>query len=287
MIKSMTAYGRAVSSSSLGKWVIEIHSVNKKGLDFNIFMSKDFLQFDLEIRKWLSSSIRRGQVTVKVFFQSEGVTSGISRLNSLKKEMEEIAADLGLPKEQITFPFLYEESKSLPKNLEGEESHILKELQSVTEEALQSFLQMREKEGKALALAFHKHLEKIEDLLKEVELRTAGIEERYRKKILEKLQEFKEVFAEDRERVLREVFFYTEKSDVTEEIVRLKSHISQFKDLLASEESVGKSMDFLVQEMGREINTLSSKSDDLELSTRTLKMKSELEKIREQAQNVE
>ncbi len=114
------------------------------------------------------------------------------------------------------------------------------------------------------------------------------MEERYRKKILDKLEDYKEILLDDRDRVLREVFFFVEKSDVTEEIVRLKSHIQQFRVLLRSEErGVGKAMDFLVQEMSREINTLASKSDDLTVSTCALKMKSELEKIREQAQNVE
>lgn len=288
MIRSMTAYGRALSSSSLGKWVVEIHSVNKKGLDFNLFMSREFLQFDLEIRKWLSAHIRRGQVTVKVFFQPEGSSLGLFRLQSLKQEMEKMALELDFPLDQITFPFLYEEAKAVPKNLEREESQILVDLKDVMEKALDHFVKMREEEGKALKIAFETHLDVLQTLLLEVESRIVGIEERCRKKILEKLQEFKEVFQEDKDRVLREVFFYTEKSDVTEEIVRLKSHIQQFRGFLSSEEkSIGKSMDFLIQEMGREINTLASKSDDLEISTRTLKMKSELEKIREQAQNVE
>ncbi len=288
MIKSMTAYGRALSSSSLGKWVVEIHSVNKKGLDFHIFMSKDFLQFDLEVRKWLSTAIHRGQVTVRVFFHSEVAVGTLERLSCLKKEMEKMALELNLPLDQVTLPFLYEESKSIPINLTGQEEEILKELRAVVDEALQSFLRMRETEGCSLVIAFQKHLMVIESLLQEVEVKVLGMEDRYRKKILDKLQEFKEVFSEDRDRVLREVFFYVEKSDVTEEIVRLKSHIEQFKSLLFSDEKcVGKAMDFLVQEMGREINTLSSKSDDLVVSTCVLKMKSELEKIREQAQNVE
>ncbi len=289
MIKSMTAYGRAISSTSLGKWVVEVHSVNKKGLDLHVFMSKDFLQFDLEVRKWLSSAIQRGQVTAKVFFQSEGASSNLQRLRSFKKEMQQMALELGFPAEQITLPFLYEEGKSQPVDLSGQEEQILEELKAAFQEALGAFLRMREQEGKALALAFEKHLEALASLLKEVETSSSGMEEKYRKKILDKLQEFKkEILEEDRDRTLREVFFYTEKADVTEEIVRLKSHMQQFKALLASDEKgVGRAMDFLVQEMGREINTISSKSDDINVSTNALKMKSELEKIREQAQNVE
>jgi len=288
MIKSMTAYGRAVSSSPLGKWVVEIHSVNKKGLDFHVVMSKDFLQFDLEIRKWLSAVIQRGQVTVKLFFKSEGGNVTLKRLLSLKKEMEGVALGLKLPPEQITLPFLYEEAKGQPTDLTGEEAEILGDLKGVVHEALAAFLLMREMEGKSLALAFENHLDVLETLTKEIEIGSLGMEERYRKKILDKLQEFKEISIDDRDRTLREVFFYTEKTDVTEEIVRLRSHIGQFRALLKAEEKgVGRTMDFLVQEMGREINTISSKSEDVAVSTCALKMKSELEKVREQAQNVE
>jgi uncharacterized protein YicC (UPF0701 family) len=284
----MTAYGRAVSSSLLGKWVVEIHCVNKKGLDFHVFMSKDFLQFDLEVRKWLSAVIQRGQVTVKVFFGSEGGNSNLKRLLSLKKEMEGVALGLKLPLEQITLPFLYEEAKGQPVDLTGQEGQILEDLKSVVHEALAAFIRMRELEGKSLALAFENHLDVLETLTKEVEMGCLGMEERYRKKILDKLQEFKEISVDDRDRTLREIFFYAEKTDVTEEIVRLRSHIGQFRALLKTEEKgVGRTMDFLVQEMGREINTISSKSDDVTVSTRALKMKSELEKVREQAQNVE
>jgi uncharacterized protein (TIGR00255 family) len=288
MIKSMTAYGRAQSSSSMGKWVVEIHSVNKKGLDFHIYMSKDFLQFDLEVRKLLSAYISRGQVSVRIFFQSETGVQSLGRLRGLKKEMEKMSLDLQLPIEQITLPFLYEESKHLPVDLEGQEDLILSDLKAVLGEALHSFMHMRKKEGESLVTAFEQHLNIITSLLEESESKLLGMEDRYRKKILDKLEGYKEVLSEDRDRILREVFFFVEKSDVTEEVVRLKSHIQQFKSLLQSDEKgVGKAMDFLVQEMGREINTFSSKSDDLTVSTCALKMKSELEKIREQAQNVE
>ena len=288
MIRSMTAYGRAVSSTPLGKWVVEIHSVNKKGLDLHVLMSKDFLQFDLEVRKWLSAAIQRGQATIKVFFQSEGASGSLKRLLSLKKEMEQVALGLNLPVEQITLPFLYEEAKGQLADLSGQEGELLEDLKGVVHEALSSFLRMREQEGKALSAAFKKHLDVLEHLTKEVESGSLGMEERYRNKILEKLQEFKEISIDDRDRTLREVFFYAEKTDVTEEIVRLRSHIGQFRALLETEErGVGRTMDFLVQEIGREINTISSKSDDVAVSACALKMKSELEKIREQAQNVE
>jgi uncharacterized protein (TIGR00255 family) len=286
----MTAYGRSFFTSPLGRWAVEIHSVNKKTLDFNLFTPREFLRFDLEIRKWLSESISRGQVTVKVAFHPSGGASlgGAERLLQLKKGMQELAKELSFPVEQITFPFFYEEAKFFLSDIEEQEQQIRQELKQAIEEALQNFLLMREVEGKTLAAAFLQHLKEMRGLLAHIETNSSGIEEKYRKKLLDKLSEVKEIAEEDKDRVLREVFLYAEKVDVTEEIIRLKSHIDQFETLLLlKEKSVGRTMDFLIQEMGREINTICSKSGDLDISFSALKMKSELEKIREQAGNVE
>jgi uncharacterized protein (TIGR00255 family) len=288
MIKSMTAYGRAFSSTPQGSWTLEIHAVNRKGLDFQIFMPKDFLCFDLEIRKWLSAAIFRGQVTVKVSFEAQDALKSVSRLCSLKESMEKTALALGFPIEQISFPLVYQEVKNLSVDALENEQALQEELKFAVHEALHQFLLRREIEGQALAAAFSQNLQLMRSLLLEIEAKSLGIQEKYQKKILEKLQEFKEVFAEDRERVLREVFFYAEKVDVSEEITRLHSHFQQFETLLSSQEkSVGRTMDFFIQEMGRELNTLSAKAEGLEILGCALKMRSELEKIREQAQNVE
>lgn len=288
MIKSMTAYGRAFSSTSRGSWVVEIHSVNRKGLDIHVFMPKDFLCFDLEIRKWISAAISRGQVTVKVSFEGGDALKSVSRLSYIKQSMEQMALALGYSVDQISFPLVYQEAKALTLDVQEKEQELLEELKVVVQEALSAFLQRRENEGKALATSFLQNLAVMRSLLQDIESKASGIQERYQKKILEKIQEFKEVFAEDRERVLREVFFYGEKVDVSEEITRLFSHFAQFETLLESQEkSVGRTMDFFIQEMGREINTLSAKAEGLEILGCALKMRSELEKIREQSQNVE
>lgn len=293
MIKSMTAYGRSLYLSSLGKWLIEIHSVNKKSLDFNMSMSKSFLRFDLEVRKHLSNFCKRGQITVKISlhpnptsFFSEGQ---IEHFRSMKQGMEKACEDLGCSLEGISFPFLYEQMQSLSDlDFSKQEDEIKKDLFLGLERALEEYMKMKEAEGASLAVAFKNHLDIVESLLEQVKSRIEGSGERRRKKILDRLKEFKEITEEDQERVLREVFLYVEKSDITEEITRLYSHIEQFRDLLlAKEASIGRTMDFLVQEMGRESNTISAKSDDLEISRIALKLKGEVEKIREQVQNVE
>ncbi len=293
MIKSMTGYGRYVKLSSLGKWLIEIHSVNKKALDFNLFIPRDLLQFDVEVRKWLAPFLKRGHVTVKVsLHRNEGRFDWEAQLNtllSLKQGMERVCLQIGCSKESITFPFLYEELKSISSSdLSKEEESIRQELKEGVEKALEACLQMKEMEGLALAESLRANLFELERLTHEIESLSLGVSDRYRHKIQEKLSEFKDVLEQDKERVLREVFFYAEKVDISEEIVRLHSHIDQFRQILnGKEESVGRTMDFLIQEMGREANTIASKSAESAISYVGLKMKGEIEKIREQAQNVE
>ena len=278
--------------TSLGKWLVEIHSVNKKALDFNVFMPKDLMQFDLEVRKWASAAVKRGQVTVKIFLYPDeaafDMKSQMPYLRSMKEEMEKACLVLGCRKEDISFPFLYEQLKTVSLGALKEEALVREDLHAGVEEALLGFMKMKEVEGNALAEAFQKHLSIVKQLLAQIEGKLVGSEDRSKKKILDKLKDFKEITEVDQERVLREVFFYAEKADVAEEITRMHSHIEQFLQLIVSEEScVGRTMDFLIQEMGREVNTLSSKADDLDVSYAALKMKGEIEKIREQAQNVE
>lgn len=292
MIKSMTAYGRSLLLSSLGKWSVEVHSVNKKSLDFNIFLPKDLLRLDLEVRKYLAAFCKRGQVTVKVFFQpnASNVFSDeqLEALRTMKNSMEKAALDLGCNAEEISFPFLYEHLQVSHLDKQNEEEEVRKDLFVSLKEALIDFKRMKESEGGTLSLFFEQRLMILEEIVAQIEDRARGVGEKRRKKLIDKLQEFKEISDEDQERVLREVFLYVEKSDITEEIARLFSHIGQFKELLKTEEeSVGRTMDFLLQEMSREMNTISSKSDEIEISHLSLKGKSELEKIREQVQNVE
>ncbi|MBM3199156.1 MAG: DUF1732 domain-containing protein [Chlamydiae bacterium] len=291
MIRSMTAYGKAIFTSSLGKWVVEIHSINKKNLELNVFIPRECLAFDVEVRKQLCCFLHRGQVTLKMSFQpTQGVfIGGMEPWLSFKRKMEEMALALGFPLEQITLPFFYEESKGLPKEFaEGQEKQVGEDLQEALQRVLVPFLAMKQTEGRALAEAFQEHLEQLEKSLVQIEEKKGSIAEKYRKKLLEKLQEVKEISLEDQNQVLREVFLYVEKGDVSEEITRLHSHIHQFRALLHSQEKgSGKILEFLTQEMAREANTISSKVGDLDLSWIALKMKSEVEKIREQVQNVE
>jgi uncharacterized protein (TIGR00255 family) len=295
MIKSMTAYSRASASSPLGRFVIEIHSVNRKMLDMSLYLPKDLLRFDIEIRKWLSQSLERGQITLRLTLQSEGagyqLFSNYSlQLKALKERWENLARELGYdPQKMIDLHFLVSQLQMIPPFESKENEETLKTvLKEGVDLALQELMQMKETEGKTLALDIQKRLKIIEENIAAVELKKEFPLIHYRKKLIDRLKEIGHLHAEVEERIVREVAILAERMDVTEELVRLHTHIEQFRQYLFShEKAVGRTLDFLTQEMHREVNTLGSKSADSEISLYVVKIKSELDKIREQVQNIE
>jgi uncharacterized protein (TIGR00255 family) len=290
MIKSMTAYGRASRTAPIGRWVVEIHSVNRKMLDVHVHLPKEFLLFDRDVRKWVGEGVQRGQVTVRIFMQDEGQVSPhyAELLKDQKKNWEKIANELGYdPRQAVNLNFLVSQMHGLAlADVLQEEDALRSSLKETVEEALEEATRMKEREGAALSHDILKRLKLIDHCIPKILERSSLAVERYREKLRERLREFSG--AECDERILREVVLFAEKLDITEELTRLRSHLDQFYRLLGSDEkSVGRTLDFLTQEMHREINTLASKSSDAEVSFLAVTMKSELEKIREQIQNIE
>jgi len=290
MVKSMTAFGRATLASDLGRFVFEIHSVNRKMLDMNLSLPKELLRFDTDIRKWLSHSLERGQVSLRLSLQTEKKETAphIASLKQLKEEWEKIAKKLGYdPKEAIDLPFLLSQLQPVSFE-ETKEEEIGKILKKGVEQALKVLLQMKQREGKALASDIQKRLRVIEEAISEVEAHKEEPLLRYRRKLLERLEEIAPLTKETEQGIERELIFLAENMDITEEIVRLRTHLQEFRKHLSSKEgAVGRTLDFLTQEMHREINTLGAKSKEGKISLAVIKMKSELDRIREQVQNIE
>lgn len=287
MTRSMTAYSRAISSEIDGlKWTVEIHSVNRKTLDVNLYLPRDLLFLDIELRKIIQQSLQRGQVTVKVNFEKEKQSGAeLPLLKKLKSGWEKTAKELGFPKDAITLPFLLSQIDQVSLDVYG--TKIQTELKKTVGNALDGLIKMKEVEGKALAADLLKRIKLLKDNVSAMEKLSAKAPELYREKLLERLKVILKESLDD-ERVLREVALFAEKADVTEEVTRLKSHLVQFGDLLKSKgESIGRTLDFLIQEILREINTISSKSADLAQTQLAVSSKAELEKIREQVQNIE
>jgi uncharacterized protein (TIGR00255 family) len=291
----MTAYGRSSKTTALGRWSVEIHSVNRKFLDISIQLPRDYLLFDIDIRKIITSEIQRGQVTVKVSLVQDAITHEsvlrqVDQLRSVKNFFQNVADQLGLDvSKELTLSFLMDQKSILnTSDLDQNANLIRQDLISVVKEAFMMYTQMKEVEGQALSTEILKILNNLNNQLEEIQQLAPLESELYKKKLLTRIAEVKELDHSDQERILREVMIYAEKVDISEEVTRLGSHFAQFSSYLSTKDkSIGRNMDFLLQEMNREINTICSKSDMYQLSCIAVKMKGELEKIREQVQNIE
>ncbi|MBS0652048.1 MAG: YicC family protein [Verrucomicrobia bacterium] len=295
MIRSMTAYGRFSKEAPFGRLVVEIHSVNRKMLDLSIYLPKDFLRFEVEVRKWLMTQLERGQVTVRISLQHDGggeriYEDTLRQLHTIKAGWDKIASMLGLdPKKEVDLKFLVDQMQAFnPIEQEKDDEAIREALKDAVFGALNELMRMKEHEGKVLAADMEGRLSLVQSTLQSIEAKKEGPLLRYQQKIRERLQEIGPLTSEVEDRVHREIALLAEKADVTEEIVRANSHIQQFQThLKTAEKAIGRTLDFLVQEMNREANTLAAKSMETEISLAVVNIKSELEKIREQVQNIE
>jgi len=292
MLKSMTAYGRASLKNSLGLFTAEIQSVNRKFLEVNSYLPSEFARFDNEIKKSVSALVARGLVNVKLAFLPESKTTVAIRPNiplakQLKNAWDEIAKELKT--EDIFELELLQNEKNLMIYTEDltDESLYLESILTVLSAAMRQLVAMKDKEGQELQRDILVRLEKLKIAIEGIDRLAPDAVLRFRKKLVDRIQEAVPGAA-DEERLLREVAIYAERVDIVEEITRFRSHLSQFSDLIASSHtSIGKTLEFIIQELNRETNTIGSKASDVEVTRYVVEIKSELERIREQIQNVE
>lgn len=291
MLKSMTAYGRGSAGMEGGEISIEVLSVNRRHLEVQVFAPRLLSSFEVEIRKRLSQEILRGQVTVRVSVRFHGkspfeVQPNIGYAQQMKKGWLQIEEALEIPEGQgfrlgllASLPDLFVTELD-ERNREELQNTVLKALDA----ALKAYQEMREKEASVLRVDFEKRLQILKTCLKTIQEQGLHASDKYRQKLLERLQAFMEASETD-ERILKEIALYADKIDITEEIVRFQSHVRQFEEGL--DKADGKKLEFIVQEMQRETNTMGSKSMDVLITAQVINMKAELEKIREQLQNIE
>jgi uncharacterized protein (TIGR00255 family) len=292
MFRSMTAYGRAHVLTGTGSLLIEIHSVNRKGLDLALNLPKEFLIFDMEIRKEIRREINRGSISVRISKSGNKGEISLPKIEGIKalhQTYQQYAIALGYdPKEAIPFDLLLSQASGCHDDLEESDERLREAILKGVKEALKQLIKMRELEGMLLMADLKPRLEAIRAKLEKVSSRMEVSVEIFKEKLEKRLEEFKLLTEEGQERMMRELILFSEKGDVTEELTRLSSHIEQFEGLLeAKKHPLGRELDFLVQEMNREANTIGSKSQDLEMTQASLAIKAELEKIREQIQNIE
>lgn len=292
MMKSMTGFGRAEIQDAERKFTVEMKSVNHRYLDFNIKMPKRLSFFESAVRSLLKEYIQRGKVDVFITYEDFTQSQVVLKYNQEMaaqylgyfKEME---SQFGL-KNDITasqlgrFPevFTMEEGTSDEEELWGL-------LEKALREAGSKMVESRETEGSRLHKDLEEKLDGMYEKVQQVEERAPQIMKEYRARLEEKLQEVLVDTAMDENRIAAELILYADKICTDEETVRLKSHIDHMKKVFQEETGVGRKLDFIAQEMNREANTILSKANDLETSNLAIDLKTEIEKIREQIQNIE
>lgn len=292
MLKSMTGYGRSQKIINGRDILVEIRSVNHRYYEYSSRIPRTYNYIDEKLKALLKKGITRGKVEVAVTVNNiecrdteiainKSVAEGyVNALRSVAGELN-LEDDLKLSK-LIKLPDVFTVQK-----VSDDEEQVWNDISEVAGEALEKFVGMRMTEGEKLKNDLLGKSELIFSMVEKVEEISPSTVENYRNKLYQKLSEILEGKDIDQQKILTESAVFAEKIAVDEETVRLKSHISQLRDMLESEEAVGRKLDFIVQEMNREVNTIGSKAQDLSITKIVVDMKAEIEKIREQIQNIE
>ena len=292
MIKSMTGFGRGHSELNGRDITVEIRSVNHRYYEFTAKIPRSISFAEERLKSLLQGKISRGKVEISV--QIQNVTAVSEKISVNKEIVEEyvtalraIKDDLGLQDNLSLSDVMRIPDAFTVVKAETDEEQLWEDIKTVADEALSNFIAMREKEGRRMKDDFLNRLSVIEKNVEFIDSRAPIITENYRKRLYNRMCEVLEGKNIDENRILLEAGIFSEKTAVDEETVRLKSHIAQFREMLESSEPIGRKLDFLVQEMNRETNTIGSKVQDLEVTRVVVDQKSEIEKIREQIQNIE
>lgn len=293
-MKSMTGYGRGECTMYERKFTVEIKAVNHRYNDITVKLPRAIMGFEDEIKKAISKKVFRGKLDVFVNFESfsqEDINISVneplakSYTETLRKLKSDLHLDGDVTIEIVSkFPDVITVDKSISN--ENTENEIRECLMKAVEDATDAFVAMREVEGETLKKNIIEKVAFVNDALQKIEERAPWVSKDYRARLEAKLADLDEIQV-DESRLLTEVLLFADKACIDEEITRLHSHISQMYSIVEENVPVGRKLDFLVQEMNRETNTIGSKSNDIEITNHVVDIKSEVEKIREQIQNIE
>lgn len=291
MIRSMTGYGRGQGQANGLVFSVEIRTVNHRYGDINVKASRLLLAFESEVKKQVAASLKRGKIDVFINQEPSAESASVPVLNeqvarayvSLFRQMQkEYQLQGEIPLELLA---AQKDVLIVEENAVDEEG-LRASLRQAVEEALGGLLKMREAEGEATRVDIAARLELIAASLDRIIERAPQVPLEWQQKLAERLQRLAED-AVDEQRIAQELALFADRCDISEEVTRFRSHLQQLEQLFDSQEPVGRQMDFLIQELNRETNTMGSKSNDAELTANVVAIKAELEKIREQVQNIE
>lgn len=293
MLKSMTGYGKGEASNRGFRIKAELKSVNHRYLDITVKLPRYLIYLEESIKKLIKEKLGRGKVDVFINLDFESISSlevkvDIPLAMSFKNALSDLKDQL-----QIEDNIRLGNILSIPDVIKTEkrdldEASVWETLRSAVDSALSQLVVMRESEGQQLKLDMLEKLRTIEDITSEVKIRSPLVVEEYKRKLNERIASLlEEPTMIDQDRLAMEVAIYADKSSIDEELTRMNSHIAQFRSIIEEDGAVGRKLDFLIQEFNREVNTIGSKSSDSIIVNKVVELKSEIEKIREQVQNIE
>jgi len=289
---SMTGYGRGETSLDGTRFIVELQSMNRKQSDIALSLPRSLHALETRVREKLQSKISRGRLNVSIHIETAVASVSDSAIN------QELAAAYATAMQQLkerlnlTGEVTLEAVLRAPGVLQSASQELDPEtcwppLEDCLEKALSGLLSMRKAEGQNLATDLKKRLLFLRERTAEIELHAPELANHYRTQLLDRIRAAGLELPVDEDRILREVILFADRSDISEELTRLKSHATQFEALLEGNQPVGRTLEFLTQEIARELNTLSTKSNDAQISQWVVQGKAELEKIREQILNIE
>lgn len=292
MIKSMTGFGRCLESTGGKTILVEIKSVNHRYYEFSSRVPRSCGFLDEKLKSFVQGKVSRGKIDVGVSIQYDGVSDEKIEVNSEVAKgyitaLRSANAELGLEDDLTLSRIMRLPDIFNIKKVEEDEETVWNDVRTVAEKALEKFIAMREAEGEKMREDILSRLDYITVLVEKIEKKSPETTEKYRQKLFDKISEVLKDSNVDEQRILTEAAIFSEKTAVDEETVRLRSHIQQCRDMLSLNEAVGRKLDFLIQEFNREANTIGSKCQDIEITKIVVDLKSEIEKIREQVQNIE
>lgn len=292
MVRSMTGYGRGEYMANECHFVVEIKSVNHRYNDISIKLPRFMNGMEDAIRKRIMKEIARGKTDVYITFETFSVDNVIVKVNeplamAYIEKLHELEQKFDVSSQNTLDLVARFTDVITVEKTEGQEDILWKILLPALEQAISKFVEMREKEGTALVNDILNKREQIQKMLETIKQRCPFVVNEYKEKLQNRIKELLSTVEIDEQRIAMETALFADRSCIDEEVTRLESHIVQLKDILQKGGQIGRKLDFLVQEMNREVNTIASKANDIEITGVTIEMKSEIEKIREQIQNIE
>ncbi len=292
MLKSMTGYGRGEYTESNMTFTCEMRTVNHRYLDINIKMSRQFSMVEDRLRALVSQGLSRGKVDVYISAENRGQTErtvkfDISLARSYIDGIRELSKELELEPLRYVEQLVRLPEVSSIEEVKRDPEDIWRCISNAVCQAMDGINAMRDTEGKTLQKDMLIRLDKMENLVKAISEKAPVIVSDYRAKLSRRISDMVQDSKVDQDRLAMEVAIMADKCDFTEEVVRFNSHIRQFRKIIDDGVGVGRKLDFLTQELNREINTIGSKAQDFDVTTMVVEVKSELEKVREQVQNIE